>query len=312
MRGSPRFRYTQDRNRFFIFEMSIDWDDLKLFLDVARMGGLSAASRTNGVSAPTLGRRITALENEIGEPLFIRAQTGYRLTSSGEALLERAQDVEAAMTGLLTWQQGHTGERVVRISAGSWTSSFLARSITRIWQPEDHFRIELVTANERVDIGHRHADLGIRNARPTEQWLAGRQIGHVAFALYSGRTLKSGVAAGMFVGLSGAAVTPSARWLTARHGDRIGVRGNDAQSIRELVAAGAGITVLPCFVGDSDPRLVRIAGIVPELTTEQWLVSHHDERHNPVVRQVSRRIARLMRENKELFAGERPFVPGTE
>jgi DNA-binding transcriptional LysR family regulator len=90
----------------------------------------------------------------------------------------------------------------------------------------------------------------------------------------------------------------------AHHGDRIGVRGNDVHSVRELVAAGAGLSVFPCFVGDGDPRLVRVAAPIAELATEQWLVSHHEERHRPEVRRVADRIAALMRQHQALFRGE--------
>lgn len=273
--------------------MNISWDDLKLFLDVARLGGLSAAGRATGLSPATLGRRVTALENQLGEPLFIRSQTGYRLTSAGQDLLDQAAEVEAGFKSIERWHEDRHGERVVRVSAGYWTSKFLAQHIGTLWQPTDKFRIEFVTANEKVDIGHRHADLGLRNARPTEQWLAGRLVGHVAYALYSGRNLISGVAAGMFVGFSGSATTPSARWLDAHHGDRIGLRGNDPTSIRELVAAGAGLSVFPCFAADNDPDLVRVGSLISELYSEHWLVSHHDERHNTHVKRLGDRIASL-------------------
>ncbi|MER8951058.1 LysR family transcriptional regulator, partial [Mesorhizobium sp. M0809] len=71
---------------FHFCKMDIGWDDLRLFLDVARLGGLSAATGTTRLSAATLGRRVTALEKQIGEPLFVRQQTGYRLTPVGEEL----------------------------------------------------------------------------------------------------------------------------------------------------------------------------------------------------------------------------------
>lgn len=287
--------------------MDFSWDDLRLFLDVARLGGLSAATQTTGVSAATLGRRVAALEKQVGEPLFHRSQTGYRLTQAGDDLLARAEDVEAAMTALKRWKEGTAGQRVVRLSAGSWTSAFVAGHIGQIWTVEDRFGLELVTANQKVDIGRRNADLGIRNQRPTEQWLAGRLIGTVAYAIYSGRHLINGIKAGYFVGVAGeGGQTHSARWIQARHGDRIAVRGNDAMSVRELVANGAGLSVFPCFVGDSDTRLVRVAPPIAELQTDQWLVSHHEERHEPSVRAVSDRIAALMREYRELFAGGMP------
>ena len=117
----------------------------------------------------------------------------------------------------------------------------------------------------------------------------------------------SGIKAGYFVGFAGeGGQTHSARWLEARHGDRIAVRAHDATSVRELVANGAGLSIFPCFIGDSDPRLVRVAPPIPELRTDQWLVSHHEERHDPAVRTVADRIAVLMRDNGALFRGETP------
>lgn len=285
--------------------MDLNWDDLKLFLDVARMGGLNAAARATGASPATLGRRVLALEAVMGEPLFVRSASGYRLTEAGENLREHAAEIEKSFATLNTWRKERHGERTIRISAGHWTATYLASRIASLWHTEDSFRIELVSANEKLDIGRREADLGLRNQRPTEQWLAGRLVGQTKYALYAGRRLEFGVKAGMFVGLSGGLVTPSSRWLEAHHADRIGVRGNDAASIRELVAAGAGLSVFPCFVGDTDPRLVRVASPIVELTSETWLVSHHDERHAPQVRAVAKRIAALMKEDADLFAGER-------
>ncbi len=285
---------------------SIGWDDLRLFLDVARLGGLSAAAGKTTMSPATLGRRITALERQIGEALFVRSQKGYALTPAGEQVLRRAEDVEASVQALTHWRDGEIGERVVRVSAGTWTSAFISAHIGEIWTVEDGLRIELVTAHAKVDIGRRAADLGLRAARPTETGLAGRRIGEVAHAIYSGRHLINGVAAGLFVGTTGdAALTAPARWQMAHHGDRIGVRGNDPTAVRELVAAGAGLSVFPCFVGDADPRLVRVAQPIAELHQEQWLVSHAEGRHDRAVRIVADRIARLMADHAALFRGLR-------
>ncbi|TPM07143.1 LysR family transcriptional regulator [Mesorhizobium sp. B2-3-11] len=293
---------------FHFCKMDIGWDDLRLFLDVARLGGLSAATATTRLSAATLGRRVTALEKQIGEPLFVRQQTGYRLTPVGEELLRRAEDVEAAMQSLTRWREGSLPDRIVRVSAGPWTSAFVCAHIGDIWTVDDGIRVEFVTTTDRVDIGRRAADIGIRSERPTEQWLAGRQSGKVAHAIYSGRQLINGIAAGLFVGVTGeGANIASARWLQAHHGDRIAVRGNNSHSVRELVAAGAGLSIFPCFVGDSDPRLVRVAQPIAELETDQWIVTHHEERHSPPVRKVADRITALMRAHQPLFRGKTPI-----
>lgn len=283
----------------------ISWDDLRLFLDVARLGGLSAATATTELSAATLGRRVAALEKQIGEPLFHRSHAGYSLTRAGEELLRRAEEVEAAMTSLTRWRDGEIGDRMVRISAGTWTTAFLAQHIGELWQVGDPFRLEFVTAYEKIDIGRRNADIGIRSERPTEPNLAGRLTNKVAHAIFAGRHLINGVKAGLFVGLTGdGANLQTTRWLMAHHGDRIGLRGNDMHSVRELVAAGAGLTVLPCFAGRSDPRLAQVAAPIPELLQEQWLVSHQDERHSREVRVVLDRLGVLLKAHAALFAGE--------
>lgn len=285
--------------------MSADWDDLRLFLAVSRLGGLSAARAATGFSPATLGRRITALERAVGVPLFKRLQTGYRLTGAGQELFAHAEEVERAMAGVARWKEGAQAQRAVRISAGNWTTDFLARNIGVIWSPGDPM-IEFVAANARIDIGHRAADIGIRNARPDDPHLAGRRVGQVAFALYRGRNAGEESAV---IGLSGdTSTTPSARWLDAMHARAVRLKGNSVHAVRELVASGAGVSVLPCFVGDSDDRLARIGGIISELTTEQWLVAHHEERHVPAIRNLIERIAGLMRKQGPLFAGERPLA----
>src|SRR3546814_20183262 len=107
--------------------MAINWDDLRLFLDVARLGGLSAATVTTGLSAATLGRRVTALEREIGEPLFVRSQSGYRLTAAGEELLAHAEEMQTAMLYLQRWRQRAVGDRLLRVTAAACTSPPLSR-----------------------------------------------------------------------------------------------------------------------------------------------------------------------------------------
>jgi DNA-binding transcriptional LysR family regulator len=222
-------------------------------------------------------------------------------------MLAQAEEVEAAMHRLGRWREGEAGQRVVRISAGNWTTSFLSRHIGEIWNAEDPFRIEFVTAYAKIDIGRRNADIGVRSDRPTEPGLAGRRVGDVAHALYAGRNLINGVKAGLFVGVSGdAANIRSARWLMAHHGDRIGLSGNDVRSVRDLVAAGAGLSVFPCFAGDSDENLVRVAPPIAELRTEQWLAMHHEERHLEPIRTVLDRVTALLRAHGPLFRGETP------
>ena len=285
--------------------MTPDWTDLRLFLAVARFGGLRGAAEDAGVSAPTLGRRMAALEHQIGQELFARSATGYALTPAGEELLGRAREVEAAMRGVTSWAEGTTADPTVRISAGRWMSELFADNVGELWQVDDHMRLEFVTTFDNVDVLRRGADIDLRRESPAEPGLAQKSVGRLAHAIYAGRKRINGIEAGYFVGFTGEAATlEPARWLEAHHGDRIGVRGNDVHSCVSLVASGAGLSVLPCFVGDRDPRLIRVGSIIPELTHDIWLVAHDDRRHDKPTRLIFDRLTALFGRLAPLLRGE--------
>lgn len=275
-----------------------------MFVAVAQAGGLSAATASTGLSAATLGRHISALEQKIGQPLFHRAPTGYDLTELGEDFLAQTKEVAEAMAALNRWGDGHLTKKLVRIAAGAWTSAFLSQQMPNLWHADLDISIELVTGVRKVDIGHRHAEIGIRNERPQENWLAGRRLCDVAYALYAQPHLK-GEYQHPFIGVTGElANTRSARWLEQFHADHIVLRGNSVLTVREMAAAGLGNVVLPCFVGDQDTRLARIGDPINELRSEQWLVMHHEERHRPAVRTVANRLADVIQGHKSQFLGE--------
>lgn len=282
----------------------VGWDELRLFLAVARGEGLSAAARHTGISAPTLGRRVTRLERRLKRNLFERRQTGYALTEDGRELYRQALDMEAAATTIEQWS-ARNARRVVRISAGSWTSRFLARHIGELWRPGEPIGIDLATAHARVDIAHRQADIGIRNRASDEARLAGRRVQEVAHCIYRGRS-----AAGddlPWIGVTGdAAVTPSARWVSARGADANMLTCSDARVVLDLLRAGAGKAVLPCFVGDVEPDLVRIGAPLVELRDEQWLALNDQARREPAVRMVIDRLTALFTSYRPLFEGKSP------
>jgi DNA-binding transcriptional LysR family regulator len=285
----------------------LDWEELRLFLAVARGAGLSAAARRTGVSAPTLGRRMTALERRLRRKLFDRSRSGYALTEAGRDLYAQAQEMESVAVGIDRWLSGRA-RRVVRVSAGAWTSRFLARHFNRLWRPEDPMTIEFLTAAARLDIVRRQADIGIRNRAPEESRLSGRRTNEVSYAAYCSATVEIAKIRGSFIGVIGdGGITPSARWVAARHADDIVVRCSDPRTVVDLLLAGVGQAVLPCFVGDSVPGLKRVGGIMPELAEEQWLVLNEQERHQPAVRLVIDRIVALLQEHRALFRGDRPL-----
>lgn len=275
-----------------------DWEDLRLFLFVARQGGLTAAAKLAKVSPPTLGRRMIALEQQTSCRLFVRHAKGYELTGKGLELLERAEEVEAAVQRVERWRDTGSAGRIIRISAGTWMTRFLASHIEALVTPDDHFGLSLLVADQRLDIARREVAIGIRNAAPSEAWLAGRKIGAVAFAPY---VRSDRLDTTNWIG--GTMTTPSAQWARSHHGRQIVLEVNAARTVLDLALHGVGHAVLPCFVGDLEPGLVRSGDEIAELRHDQWLVTHHDDRHDQVTRTMLRRLRNVIASRKDLFLG---------
>jgi DNA-binding transcriptional LysR family regulator len=282
-------------------KQAIDWEELRLFLAVARGAGLNAAARQVGASAPTLGRRMTALEQSLDRQLFTRSQAGYELTEAGQTLYQYAQEMEAAARGIDRWRD-ETPRRLVRISAGSWTSRFLARHMDELWAGDASTAIELSTAHQRVDIQHRQADIGVRTRAPEEPRLAGRKTNDIAYALYRARG-RSGALPWVTV-IGEAAITPPARWVDSNFANLAQITCSDPRVILDCLLTGVGQAVLPCFVGDAEEGLERAGGIRAKVRDEQWLVLNEQARHEPAVRGVIDRIAALLQRHRPLFSGE--------
>ncbi len=257
-------------------ETNLNWEDLRLFLAVARAGGLSAAARLTDRSAPTLGRRMLALEAITGDELFYRMARGYELTEKGTALLKRLVDLEAQIMPLERVANS-SGKVLVKVSAGSWMTHFLCQNVHSILENNPSTCLRFIAAEHSLDISHRETIIGIRNQRPNQAGLASRKIGRVEFAGYAvNKDIKSWV---RVVGK-----TPSALWLAAQNRNEIAIEVTAPRNALDLACAGMARALLPTFIGDAQSGLVRVTTAVEELAHDQWLVTHQDERFKPSVR----------------------------
>lgn len=267
-------------------EMKIDWTDLYLFISVAREGGLSAASRATGRSAATLGRRMLSLERALGRELFIRHDRGYEMTVEARKLLDDLQEVEARIVRLTELPAEHTCP-LVKISAGAWTTLALVDNLDEIIGTPADIRLRFISAEQSLDITRREVVIGIRNARPTEEGLAGRRLSAIEFAPYA-----SSAAPERWIRVM--ADTPSARWLAKTVGNDAICEVNSPRNSLDLALSGKGIALLPTFIGDLQEGLSRAGGTIPELSHYQWIVTHQDDRHIPEVRRTIDRICRVL------------------
>ena len=295
--------------------MIADWDDLRVFLTLSREGNLTATARRLEVSHPTVARRIKSLEDTIGARLFDRLPDRFALTAAGEQLLADAQAMERAAESIDRRSAGltDTAQGTVRISAGEAMTAFLARHLPRVRRNLQCVEFELTASHMLANLSRREADLLIREQVPDLASIVTRRLGRVAYAIYGSPDLKV-TDAGRdtlrrlpWIGFDDDHnYMPGQSWvLELLEGARPGVRVNNWLVLQEAARAGAGIALLPCYLGDGDPALRRIGTILEEVAADQWLLVHRDLRDLPRVRAVMDVLIQLFQDERSAIEGRR-------
>lgn len=272
-------------NEYLDRSTRVRWDDLADFLAVAQAGGLAAAAKDVGSSAPTLGRRMRALERAMGRELFVRRTHGYDLTDAGMELMREVEGV-AGQIARATARPRDDNQPLIKLSAGTWTSLALARHWRDITGDPPDVRLRFVSAETVLSITRREVSIAIRNMRPTESGLAGRKLARNEFAIYAAANAPPHW-------IVHSADTPSSRWAKERAGKDFCYEVSHPRLALDLALEGAGQLVLPKFIGDEERDLTLRSEAIPELSHDAWLVVHDDERHLPEIRRVIDRIFAL-------------------
>ena len=291
-----------------------DWDDLRVFLALAREGKLTAVAHKLGVSHPTVARRVKHLEESVGARLFDRLPDRFVLTSAGEVLLSDAKSMEEAAASIHRRSAGLTDDTAhgtVRISAGEAMTAYLARNLPRLRQNLQCVEFEMSASHTLANLSRREADLLIREQVPDLADIVTRKLGEAAFAIYGGLDLKlpgsspEKLREMLWLGFDEEhAYMPGQSWLRALlDGKRPAIRANDWLVLQEACRAGSGLAVLPCYMGDTDPALRRIGAPLAEVTADQWLLVHKDLRALPRVRHVMDALIRFFQEDRPLIEG---------
>ncbi|GGA40535.1 LysR family transcriptional regulator [Pelagibacterium lentulum] len=271
-----------------------NWEDIRLFLIVARRGGLTGAAQETGMSPPTIGRRMLALERSMGRSLLVRGPTGYSLAVDGQILYERAKSMEAAAHSIIEWQQDILKLPIVSIGADTWTLRLIMENLSTIWTPSDSFRICLKVFDAGIDFTYRDAHIGIVADRPVKGNAATRPAGRRSYAPYRS-LLAAPETEGNWVSL-GTDTAPASwmRWTFSQAHLPIIAWTNSQTGLLDLIRAGAGTGVLPCMVGDKDPLMTRAGPVIKELEHASWLVMHDDDRHRQEVRLTIDRLGAFL------------------
>jgi DNA-binding transcriptional LysR family regulator len=297
----------------------VDWNDLRYFLALARLGSVRAAGAALGVSHSTVVRRVDALESELRTRLFDRHRDGFVLTDAGERMMPAAVRVEDEVCALTRGAAGHD-ESLSGTVHLTCCDEYVAGQILEDLRPwcDQHPSVEIaVTTDSRpFNLAKGEADLAVR-ALPRDttppEYLAGRRLAPIVCVNFVGAAHVE-------------RLDPrggAARWLTiedrrqleplVREGSYPGLPMWGAfSSLHLLVRAaieGLGLVILPTYVGDAEPGLVRLPEADARHVADIWLLYHPDLRDNARVQAVRGVIREGFERRIARYAGRRADAP---
>lgn len=273
------------------------WDLYRSFLAVLRSGSLSAAALDLGLTQPTLGRHVEALERSLGYALFTRTQRGLMPTEMAHALRPYAETIAATVMALQRHASAELGtiRGTVRISASDIIGiEVLPPILTALQSSHPGLTLELSLSDALEDILQRDADIAVRMTRPQQDALLARHIGEIPLGLFAHRAyLKdrgvpqrlSQLSKHRFIGFDQktAFIRTAAAAIRKRipdfpDFDAINWSYRTNSNIAQLAAikAGAGIGFCQIGIARRDADLVHVLPEDFSLPLDTWVIMHED------------------------------------
>lgn len=290
--------------------VNFDWNRARAFLVTVEEGSLSAAARALGMTQPTLGRQVTALEEELGVALFERVGRGLTLTPNGLKLVDhvRAMGNAASQVSLAASGQSQIIEGNICISASEVHAAFLLPPIIeKLRKEQPGIVVEIIASNEVSDLRLREADIAIRSFRPTQPELIAKKIKDSPVQLYAtANYLKrinfpqsiDDLQQADFISFGGtdsllSHLNTLGFKLTKKN---FPVRTDSHLVHWELVKQGLGIGIMPEDIGDAEAKVQRVLPRFDAISFPIWLTSHRELRTSRRVRLVYDLLAKELAE----------------
>ena len=293
----------------------MDWNELRYVLAVARTGSLLQAAKELEVSHTTVGRRLKALETELGVLLFERRPDGFVPTPAGHELIEVAERVESDIGIASARVRGQDGNLRGTLRVSTAASLFHAYQyiFADFVQRYPDVDLCLATTSEPVSLAQREADVVTRFSNtPPETWF-GRKIGPVQFGVYASRTMAeergphAPLSAFPWIGRDGGHNAAwFASWLeeNAPSAPIVFRMAYEPVHVAHAVRASIGAQILPCFLADPDPYLTRIAPLDPQFRLDLWLLTLAELQSNRRIRAFMEHMAESLEPHRGELAGE--------
>lgn len=286
-----------------------DWNDYQAFLAIARAGQMARAAAVMGVDAATVGRRLRRLEARLGATLFEQTREGQILTEAGETLLGEVEAMAQAANRIaesVTSGSGPAGLLRVSLTEG-FANAIVAPALKSFVTAYPRLMVDIVSSTGLLSPSKREADIAVTLSRPRAGPVIAGKLSDYTLRLYAQRAYldhhgmpdDTADLAGKhtLIGyVPDLLYAPELRYLSeVEPGLAASVRSTSVFAQQRMIAAGTGIGVLPCFIGDADPTLCRI---FPErlITRSFWLVTHKDTHNLARVRAFKTWLGDLVRQ----------------
>lgn len=295
----------------------MDWTYIRDFLAVAETGSLLGAAKLLKTSQPTVGRRITAMEESVGKTLFIRTNSGLELTDIGALLLVHAERMryeamaaERVLTGIDTQPAGDVTISVIESLGTQW----LTHEMQAFSAAHPDISLEIRVELSAADLIRREADIAIRMFEPNQLDLISKKAGSLALGIYASKNyLTHHPAPQTIEDLKQHRVIMASKDYLAfleKHWRQVvpetgpvAFRSNNMNALMNATKAGYGIGVHSCLMADQQDDLVRL---IPDYTfanLDFWLVTHSDLRKSARIRLVYDYISDLLKKNRRRLLG---------
>jgi DNA-binding transcriptional LysR family regulator len=294
---------------------AMDWDDLRIFLAVARSESLSGAGKRLALDPATVGRRVARLEEAIGARLFAKSPQGYDLTEEGARLLPHAEGAEAAMDGAresLMGPEGLSGQ--IRLGAPDGCANYLLpQVVTQICNENPGLEVQIVALPRVFNLSKREADMAIGVSRPqagrlTVQKLTDYRLHLAAHPDYLRKAPPLGeladIAAHRMVGyIPDMIFDKELDYLSGLGAGTVPMASNSVSVQLNLLRAGAGLGIVHDFALPFAPELIKILPDQISLTRAFWLIRHEGDGRVARMNRFADRLAlELKREVQRLEA----------
>jgi len=293
--------------------INLEWNDLKIILAIGRAGTLSGAARSLKLNHSTVFRRINTIEENLDVRFFDRLPHGYVLTEAGEAAMRSAEHIDDEVHSLARELVGKDLrlQGSLRVTAPEGvTLKLLGPHLVKFCKAHPDIDLDLVVTSSELQLSRREADIAVRvTAKPPDTDI-GRRICRFQFGLYASKAYLNKNKHSDLADYDWVMTDDSSDWFpqaiwkkTGQLRAKVVLTSNSMIAVLNAATEGLGVAPLPCFLGDSEKKLVRVIEPADDMKLELWLLTHPVLRHTARVKALMNFLQESLQDQVDLIEG---------